>query len=237
MLRDPIIVAIDTADAVEAVTLAEALRGQVATLKVGLTLFYAEGPAIVGRLRGMGFDLFVDLKLHDIPHQVEGAAHELARLGASMITVHASGGSAMVRAAVEGAGRAAVEHDVPRPKVIAVTVLTSLDAAALAETGVMSSPDDQVGRLARLSAAAGADGVVCSPNEAAALRALLGSDALVVTPGVRPAWAAAGDQARIATPADALAAGASHLVIGRPITGSGDPAAALTRIREELSTL
>jgi len=230
---NPIIVALDC-DANEAIALATALRGRVKWIKVGMTLYYAEGPGIVARLSEMGFSIFVDLKLHDIPHQVAGAAAAIAKLGVGMFTVHASGGSAMMRAAVESSRRAAEEVGVAAPSVLAVTVLTSTGDDALAEVGVGGTAAEQVPRLARLAAASGVDGVVCSPREAASMRALLGAEALVVTPGVRPAWSDPGDQVRVATPAQALAAGASHLVIGRPITASTNPAGSATRILSEI---
>lgn len=228
-LRDSIIVALDT-DAHTALGLARTLKGHVNHVKVGMTLFYAEGPEIVGRLADMGYRVFVDLKLHDIPHQVEGAARRIARLGASMFTVHASGGAEMMRAAVRGACEGSEECGTDAPDVIAVTVLTSIDASVLSAVGVERGPASQVGLLTALARDAGVQGVVCSPNEAADSRGVLGQEALVVTPGVRPAWAAAGDQARVATPAEALTAGASHLVIGRPITAADSPVAALERI-------
>lgn len=230
---NPIIVALDLSRD-DALALADSLRGTVRWLKVGMTLFYAEGPEIVARLREKGFDVFVDLKLHDIPHQVSGAAAQIARLGAGMFTVHASGGAAMMRAAVESSRRAAEEVGLPAPAVLAVTVLTSTDDAGLAEVGVSRGSLEQVRLLAALAKSAGVDGVVCSPREAAEMRSLLGESALVVTPGVRPAWAETGDQSRIATPAAALAAGASHLVIGRPITGAPVPVQAANRILSEL---
>jgi orotidine-5'-phosphate decarboxylase len=233
MTDNPLIVALDLPRD-EALALADSLRGTVRWLKVGMTLFYAEGPEIVARLREKGFDIFVDLKLHDIPHQVAGAAASIARLGAGMFTVHASGGSAMMRAAVESSRRAADEVGLPAPAVLAVTVLTSTDAAGLAETGVDRATPEQVRLLAGLAQHSGVDGVVCSPWEAAEMRVLLGEQALIVTPGVRPAWSESGDQARIATPAAALAAGASHLVIGRPITSAPVPAQAAARILSEL---
>jgi len=234
MTDNPIIVALDCGTK-EAMTLAHALRGRVRWLKVGMTLFYTAGPEIVGRLKELGFEVFVDLKLHDIPHQVAGASAQIARLGAGMFTVHASGGSAMMRAAVESSRRAAEEVGLPAPAVLAVTVLTSVDDAGLLDVGVERSAVDQVPLLARLAAAAGVDGVVCSPREAALMRELLGDEALVVTPGVRPVWSEADDQARIATPAAALAAGASHLVIGRPITAAPSPAEAAARIIAEIT--
>lgn len=233
MADNPIIVALDL-PCDEALALADALRGQVEWLKVGMTLFYAEGPEIVARLREKGFEVFVDLKLNDIPHQVAGATASIARLGAGMFTVHASGGSAMMQAAVESSRRAAEEVGLPAPSVLAVTVLTSTDDAGLAEVGVARTSLEQVHLLATLAKSAGVDGVVCSPKEAADMRLLLGEGALVVTPGVRPAWSETGDQSRIATPAAALAAGASHLVIGRPITAAPVPAHAAARILSEL---
>jgi len=231
-LRRAIIVALDT-DAHTALSLARTLRGHVDYLKVGMTLYYSEGPEIVGRLVDMGFSVFVDLKLHDIPHQVEGAARQIARVGASMFTVHASGGQAMMEAAVRGACEGSAECGSDTPDVLAVTVLTSLDAAALAAVGVGHSPAAQVDLLTQLARTAGVQGVVCSPREAGSARAILGREALVVTPGVRPVWAAADDQARVATPAQALSSGASHLVIGRPITGAAEPATAVARIVRE----
>ena len=233
MNSNPVIVALDLPRD-EALELADSLRGRVAWLKVGMTLFYAEGPAIVARLREKGFDVFVDLKLHDIPHQVAGAAAEIARLGAGMFTVHASGGVAMMRAAVESSRRAAEEVGLPAPCVLGVTVLTSTDAAGLVEIGVARDAAEQVRLLAQLAHTAGVDGVVCSPHEAAEMRELLGEGALVVTPGIRPQWSETGDQARIATPTAALAAGASHLVIGRPITAAPVPAEAVARILSEI---
>jgi len=233
MNDNPVIVALDL-HREEALALADSLRGSIRWLKVGMTLFYAEGPQIVSRLREKGFDVFVDLKLHDIPHQVAGAAAEVARLGAGMFTVHASGGSVMMRTAVESSRRAAEEVGLPAPAVLAVTVLTSTDVAGLAEVGVDRSSLEQVRLLATLAVHSGVDGVVCSPWEAAEMRSLLGEHAFVVTPGIRPSWAETDDQSRIATPAAALAAGASHLVIGRPITAAPVPAQAAARILSEL---
>lgn len=230
---DRIIVALDVPTRAEALTLAASLAGAVRWVKVGMTLFYSEGPGVVSDLREQGFDVFVDLKIHDIPHQAEGAARSLGALGCGLLTVHAAGGAAMVEAAVRGAGRGAEEAGVARPIVVAVTVLTSLDKAALERTGVADPPAAQAARLAVLAMGAGADGIVCSAWEAASMRALLGTGAAVVTPGIRPAWAAADDQARVATPAEAFAAGASHLVIGRPITAAADPVAAFRRIVAE----
>jgi orotidine-5'-phosphate decarboxylase len=233
-MRDRIIVALDQPDLRDALACAHALEGHARWVKVGMTLVYREGPAAVHAVRDLGFDVFLDLKLHDIPHQVEGAARSLASLGAGMLTVHASGGAAMMEAAVRGAALGAEAAGVAAPAVIAVTVLTSMDAEALASVGVSDPLADQAAGLAALAKTAGVAGVVCSPQEAADMRALLGPAALVVTPGVRPAGAAPGDQARTSTPAEALAAGASHLVIGRPITGAADPAAAFEAIIQSL---
>lgn len=231
--RDKIMVALDC-DAERALELAHELEGRASWLKVGMTLFYSEGPKIVEAMKRLGFKVFLDLKLHDIPHQVRGAARSAALTGADLITVHGLGSSAMVAAALEGVGEAAAETGSERARVIAVTVLTSMDEAALEEIGVDRPVKEEAARLASLAGGAGADGVVCSPQEASAMRELLGEDALVVTPGVRPAGSALGDQSRVATPASAVAAGASHLVIGRPITGSIDPVAAVEAIVSEL---
>jgi len=234
-MRDRIIVALDT-DADSARALASSLKGHVGWVKVGMTLYYSCGPGIVADLRDMGFQVFVDLKLHDIPHQVEGASAVLARLGAGMITVHALGGEAMMRAAVQSSRAAAADAGLAPPAVLAVTVLTSMDSESLAAVGVGAAPEAEVAALATLAASAGVDGCVCSPHEAAAVRRILGESALVVTPGVRPAGSEHGDQARVATPEQALRDGASHLVIGRPITGAHDPVVAADHIIEGISS-
>ncbi|MDZ4064948.1 MAG: orotidine-5'-phosphate decarboxylase [Coriobacteriia bacterium] len=231
-IREKIIVALDT-DAHTALGLARSLQGRAGWLKVGMTLYYAEGPDIVARLRGMGFSIFLDLKLHDIPHQVESAAREIAKLGCAMMTVHASGGVDMMRAAVQGACAGSGECGIDTPDIVAVTVLTSLDERSLGQTGVSRPVAEQVRGLAALARESGVQGIVCSPHEARAMRELLGPEALVVTPGVRPSWASADDQARVATPAEAIAAGASHVVIGRPITGAEEPGNAIERIAGE----
>lgn len=230
--RDRIMVALDC-DRDRAFELADLLAGHAAWLKVGMTLFYAEGPAIVRAFKDRGFKVFLDLKLHDIPHQVRGAARSAALAGADLITVHGLGASKMLAAAREGVEEAAVELGF-RPQVIAVTVLTSMDQAALDEIGVERPVADEAAALASLAREAGIDGVVCSPQEAAGMRALLGPEALVVTPGVRPAGAAVGDQSRVATPAQAVAAGASHIVVGRPITEAQSPVDAFEAIAAEM---
>lgn len=229
--RERVIVAIDCGRE-RALELADALSGHACWLKVGMTLFYAEGPAIVREMRERGFKVFLDLKLYDIPHQVRGAAEAAASTGADLLTVHGLGAGPMMAAAVEGAAAAAGDGE--RAKVIAVTVLTSMDQQALDSIGVDAPVADEADRLARLARDNGIDGVVCSPQEATRMRELLGEDALIVTPGVRPAGAALGDQSRVATPAAAIAGGASHIVVGRPITSADDPVAAFEAIVAEL---
>ena len=230
--RDSIIVALDC-EAEEARELAGRLAGKVGWVKVGMTLYYAEGPAIVAAMHEAGFRVFLDLKLHDIPFQVHGAARAASLAGADILSIHGLGGSAMVGEARAGVEEAASER-VERTRLVAISVLTSMDARALAETGITCPVGEEVARLARLAVGAGSDGIVCSPQEASAMRALLGPEALIVTPGVRPAGAATDDQRRVATPAAALKAGASKLVIGRPITRSADPARATDAIVREL---
>jgi orotidine-5'-phosphate decarboxylase len=220
-----LIVALDT----PALPRAEALAAQVAPaaglLKLGLELFCAEGPPSLAALRRQA-PVFLDVKLHDIPNTVAGAIGSLAPLGPAMITIHAAGGPAMIaaaRKAAEAAGAA-------RPMILAVTVLTSIDAATLRAIGVEADPVDQVIRLARMALDAGADGLVCSPREVAPIRAALGEGPRLVVPGIRPAGSTIGDQARVATPAEAVADGADWIVVGRPITGAADPAAAARAI-------
>ena len=228
-MRDRILVALDFPDAAAALASAESVRGRVGGVKVGKQLFTAEGPALVRTLTSRGDRVFLDLKFHDIPNTVAGAVRSAAQLGVWMVNVHASGGRAMMIAAREAADRAAQEG-ASRPLVIAVTVLTSLDAAALRETGVETDPAGQVARLAGLAREAKLDGVVCSPQEIALVRRECGADFLIVTPGIRGAEDAKGDQVRTATPRGAMDAGADYLVIGRPITAAPDPAAAADRI-------
>lgn len=230
--RDRIIVALDCGYD-EAMALSEALKGHATWLKVGMTLYYLAGPEIVQEFKKRGFKVFLDLKLHDIPHQVRGAAESAGIAGADLLSVHGAGGAAMLAACREGA-EAAGEVRTERLKLVAITVLTSMNQETLAQVGVEAPVAEQVDRLARLAAANGIDGVVCSPQEAARMRELLGPDALIVTPGVRPAGAAIGDQSRVATPVAAIEAGASHLVIGRPITEADDPVAAFEAIVQEL---
>lgn len=232
--RDRIIVAIDC-DRDRAMELADALEGHAQWLKVGMTLFYAEGPQIVQAFKERGFKVFLDLKFHDIPHQVRGAARSAALAGADLMSVHGLGSGAMLAACREGVEQAAeVRGD--RPNLVAITVLTSMNQDALAEIGVTDAVADEAARLARLAQDNGIDGIVCSPMEAESMRTLLGPDAWIVTPGVRPAGAALGDQSRVATPAQAIERGASHIVVGRPITGADDPVVAYEAIVSELVT-
>ena len=228
-MRDRILVALDFPDAAAALASAESVRGRVGGFKVGKQLFTAEGPALVRTLTSRGDRVFLDLKFHDIPNTVAGAVRSAAHLGVWMVNVHASGGRAMMIAARDAADRAA-EEGASRPLVIAVTVLTSLDAAALGETGVERDPAGQVARLARLAREAKLDGVVCSPQEIALVRRECGGDFLIVTPGIRAADDVKGDQVRTATARGAIDAGADYLVIGRPITAAPDPAAAADKI-------
>lgn len=223
-----LIVALDGDDLVAAEALARCLTGAVDAFKVGLTLFAAHGPEALFEI-GQHGRVFCDLKLHDIPTQVRGAAKSLASKGVWLTTVHASGGRAMVAAAVEGAGAAG-----SGTLVAAVTVLTSLDAVELGSLGVVADPAGQVLRLATVAVGAGAQALVCSPQEVAAVRAEVGPGVLLVTPGIRPAGGDLGDQSRVATPGAAVAAGADYLVVGRPITAAVDPRAAAEAIRAEM---
>lgn len=223
--RGRLIVALDVPAAARAAALAEAVAPEAGPLKLGLELFCAEGPPVLRRLAAHA-PVFLDLKLHDIPNTVAGAVRALAPLGAAMLTVHAGGGPAMIAAA----RRAAEEAGAARPLILAVTVLTSMDAAQLSATGVAGGPVQQVLRLARMATESGADGLVCSPREVAPIRAALGDAPALVVPGIRPPGTAAGDQSRIATPAEAVRDGADWIVVGRPVTGAADPAAAARAI-------
>jgi orotidine-5'-phosphate decarboxylase len=219
-----LIVALDTADANQARVWAEAVAPSAGLLKVGLEFFLANGAE--GFKAIAGAPIFLDLKLHDIPNTVAGGVRAVLPLRPRMLTIHASGGSAMIRAAHEAAGIAATD----RPMILAVTVLTSLYQTDLVAVGVAATPAEQVMRLARLAIEAGADGLVCSPLEVAMLRQALGPAVKLVVPGIRPEGAASGDQARTMTPAAAIAAGADWIVVGRPITGAQDPGMAAADI-------
>jgi len=225
-MKQHIALALDVPSADEALELVQATRDSVGVYKVGMQLFYAEGPALVQRIKALGCQVFLDLKLHDIPNTVASALRSLRPLGVDFVTLHAGGGPAMLRAAAAEAGAM---------RLLAVTVLTSMDEVQLRATGVAEAPGAQVARLARMAADSGVPGLVCSPQEAAMLRAELGEEAFLVCPGIRPAGADVGDQVRIATPAKAIADGANLLVIGRPIRTADDPGAAARAILESLS--
>jgi orotidine-5'-phosphate decarboxylase len=230
-----IIVALDFASPDDALALAARLDPAQCAVKVGKELFTAAGPDVVRALVARGFRVFLDLKFHDIPNTVAQACAAATRMGVWMLNVHASGGRAMLAAARAAVDEAARERGSRAPLLIAVTVLTSLDEAALRETGVPAASAEHAVRLARLAQSCGVDGVVCSAAEAGAMRAALGPAFVLVTPGIRPAGSSTDDQARIVTPQAAVAAGADHLVIGRPIIRSADPLAALAQINASLA--
>ena len=232
--KDKLIIALDVDTKAKALEIVEALKGDVDLFKVGFELFSSCGPAIVEDIIGKGKRVFLDLKYHDIPNTVSKAAVSVTRLGAFMFNVHALGGYDMMKKCAEAAREESARRRTSAPKVIAVTILTSMDEIALKRTGISDTMNDEVLRLAKLAKEAGLDGVVASPSETKLLRRELGKDFLIVTPGVRPLWAAAGDQKRIATPGDALADGASFIVVGRPVTDSPDRAGAARKIIEEM---
>ncbi|WP_066362238.1 orotidine-5'-phosphate decarboxylase [Herbidospora mongoliensis] len=226
MTPAPIAVALDAPDLETAARWASLVTPHVSTVKVGLELYLRYGPDVIASVRGAsGVQVFLDLKLHDIPNTVAGATKAVARLKPAFLTVHATGGAAMIRAAVDNA---------PQTRIAAVTVLTSLSEPDLAAIGLQGPPQDAVRRLAALAVGAGAQALVCSPMEVAAVRAEVGAGITLITPGVRPAGADSQDQARVATPERALADGADLLVIGRPITGSADPGATAAGIAAAL---
>jgi orotidine-5'-phosphate decarboxylase len=228
--KNRLAVALDFGDEHKALALVDRLGQTCQWFKVGMELYYATGNRIVHQLRDRGFNVFLDLKLHDIPNTVAGAVRSATKVGASLLTIHASGGAAMMSAAAE----AAAAPDSPR--LVAVTVLTSMDANELAGIGITATPADQVLRLAKLAQKSGIDGMVCSPEEVAILRKETGPNTLLVIPGIRPTGSATGDQKRIATPAQAIADGASLLVVGRPITRAADPAQAARAILDEIES-
>jgi orotidine-5'-phosphate decarboxylase len=229
-----LIVALDVPTLEQMKALVVALGDTVNYYKVGMELFYGAGAEAISYLRSQGKEVFLDLKLHDIPNTVAQSARVLTRLGATMFNIHASGGLAMMKAAAGAVAETAGTLNLERPKLIAVTVLTSMNAAEWSELGYTVPIASQAAHLARLAKEAGLDGVVASPQEAPLIRRECGPDFLIVTPGVRPVGSAGNDQSRVATPAGALAAGASQLVIGRPITAAPDPKAAAAAILAEM---
>lgn len=232
--NNKLIIALDVESPTKALDLVRELHTVAGMFKVGSQLFTASGPQIVRDILALGSKVFLDLKFHDIPHQVAGAARSAAELGVSLFTVHASGGSEMMRRAVESVEEVAGKSGV-RSKVLAISVLTSIDATILSQIGVTSTPEESVMRLVRLAESSGVDGVVASPNEIETIRhAVPNTNFLIVTPGIRPATASTGDQKRVATPQAAIAAGASYLVVGRPITRAPDPLAATHEIIAEM---
>ncbi len=235
-VRDKLTVALDLPTADAAARMAEKLHGRVGMFKVGSRLFTAEGPVLARYLVAQSEKVFLDLKFHDIPNTVRGAARQAAELGVSMLTVHASGGRKMMEAAVGGVREAssARSHTGGRPLVLAVTLLTSLTSEDLDELGAAGNPEDAVVRLARLAQQAGVDGVVASPREIGAVRRACGPRFVIVTPGIRPAAAASNDQTRTSTPEIAIRAGADYLVVGRPIIEAPDPVAAAEAIVAEM---
>lgn len=228
---DRIIIALDVQTKEDGLALVSRLK-DARTFKVGLELFTAEGPALFRKLKALRKDIFLDLKLHDIPNTVAGAVRSAIKHGVQMMTLHASGGREMMARAAEAAKAAAGQG--PKPVLLGVTILTSLKGADLDEVGMGADVASQVLRLAGLAKSAGLDGVVCSPQEIEVLRKEYGRELLIVTPGIRPVWAAAQDQKRIMTPAEAVGKGADYLVIGRPITGAPSPNEAFLRIVAEL---
>jgi len=232
--KDKLIVALDVDTPAKALDLVQRLHHVAGMFKVGSQLFTAAGPQIVRDIIALNSKVFLDLKFHDIPHQIAGAARSAAELGVSLFTIHASGGSEMMRRAAESVAEVSQQTGV-RSRVLAITVLTSMDATTLSDIGVSSTPSESVMRLVKLAEAAGVDGVVASPQEIETIRSTVSNpNFLVVTPGIRPAATANEDQKRVATPASAIAAGASYLVVGRPITGAPDPLAAAEQIIAEM---
>jgi orotidine-5'-phosphate decarboxylase len=229
--KEKLIVALDVETPTQALDLVKRLHSVAGMFKVGSQLFTSAGPQIVKDIIALDAKVFLDLKFHDIPHQVAGAARSAAELGVSLFTIHASGGSEMMQRAVEAVS------DRSRTKVLAITVLTSIDETILSEIGVTSTPAESVMRLMKLAERSGVDGVVASPQEIETIRHTVSyPDFLIVTPGIRPASSKSGDQKRVATPAAAIAAGASYLVVGRPITGAANPLEAAREIVAEMTS-
>ena len=234
-MRNPIILALDVPAAEQALALARQLAPVLGAVKIGSELFTASGPEMVRQIRGLGLNVFLDLKFHDIPNTVAKAVGSATQLDVQMLTVHTGGGSEMMRAAEKAAQDAAVQAGRVAPLVLGVTVLTSLDSNAIAEVGFQANVAHQVIRLAQLAVSSGLRGLVCSPLEVVELRRVLPSEVQLVTPGIRPADSASDDQKRTLTPKEAIAAGADWLVIGRPIYGAKDPKRAAEQILESLA--
>ena len=233
--KDKVIVALDVETAPRARELFEALRGVVAMFKIGMQLFTAAGPAIVREIINAGGRVFLDLKYHDIPNTVAAAGVEAARHGVSIFNVHTSGGTEMMRRTADAVAEVSERERLVRPKVIGVTLLTSVNAKVLSEIAVVNSPEQQVTALAQLAAVSGLDGVVASPLEVVSVRAAVGKDGfLIVTPGVRPSGTTPNDQKRMTTPAEAIRAGSDYLVIGRPIIDAADPVEAVWKVVAEI---
>lgn len=232
--NERVIVALDVPTLAEAEQLVKELLPEVSLFKVGMQLYHGHGPRVVEEIGRWGGRVFLDLKLHDIPHTVSEAVRVLARLGVAMLTVHASGGREMLSRAVEAAREEAALAGLPAPVLLGVTVLTSLGQGDLAELGYGGQVRDLVVRLARLALQAGCGGVVASAREARVLRLAFGPDLVIVAAGIRPAWSGVDDQQRVMTPREALKAGVTHLVVGRPVTQAPDPRAALRRLLAEL---
>lgn len=228
--KDRLAVALDVSDARLALDLVDRLGDSIRWFKVGMELYYATGNSLIDALRSRGYKIFLDLKLHDIPNTVAGGVNSVAKVGADLLTVHAGGGGAMLAAAADAAEAPGA------PRLLAVTLLTSMDAAELAAVGISGTPAEQVMRLARLAKEAGINGLVCSADEVAALREELGPEAFLVTPGIRPAGSPLDDQRRVATPEEAIRRGASMVVVGRPITRAPNPAEAARAILQEIES-
>lgn len=233
---DRLIVALDVDTEAKALELAGKLRNDVRFFKIGFELFSSCGPSIVKEIAKFGGRIFLDLKFHDIPNTVSKTAVSVTKLGVFMFNVHALGGYDMMKKTADAVKSEAQKLKIEKPKVLAVTVLTSMDENALKKIGIDDTMEHAVLRLAELAKSAGLDGVVASPSEARLIREKLGKDFLIVTPGVRPAWAEALDQKRIATPKAAIADGATYIVVGRPVTEAGDPADAAKKILEEMES-
>lgn len=234
--RDRLIFALDVGTRDEGLRIADSLAGELRWIKVATTLFTSAGAPFLEELKDRGFDIFLDLKFHDIPAQVEGACRSAASLGVKLMTVHASGGRAMLEAAARGAAAGSVGTvGSEQPRVLAVTVLTSLDLSDLGDLGITRSLEDQVLGLAKITQSAGCHGIVASPKELPFLRPALARPFGILTPGIRPAGAALGDQKRVTTPSDAIRGGSDWLVVGRPIRNADDPAAATRSILNEMA--